>query len=367
MDLETRLELIKRPPTEEIITEKELRELLETKQRIVAYDGFEPSGLLHLGSGVLRAIKLQDFLDAKIDFIIYLADWFAYLNNKLGGDIEAIRKAGEYFIEGWKACGVDTEKIKIVWASEMIKQPEYWETFLKLSKLVTIKRTLRAVTIAGRTESEVKHPSLLIYPLMQTTDVFMLNDGKGVDICQLGMDQRKVNMLAREIAEKFGRKKPIAIHHHLLLGLQKGERMGKFDENAQINEEISFKMSKSKPDTAIFIHDSEAEIRRKILKAYCPPKVVENNPVLEIAKYIIFRKFEKIVIKRKVEYGGNLEIQSYQELENVYRAGELHPLDLKNAVIDYLNEILRPIREHFEKNKRAKELYDAVRSFSVTR
>lgn len=43
MDVETKLQLIK-SVGEEIITEQELKELLETKKRPVAYDGFEPSG-----------------------------------------------------------------------------------------------------------------------------------------------------------------------------------------------------------------------------------------------------------------------------------------------------------------------------------
>ncbi|MDI6806311.1 MAG: hypothetical protein QMD14_00655 [Candidatus Aenigmarchaeota archaeon] len=43
MDVETRLQLIKNIG-EEIITEDELRRLLETKEHPVAYDGFEPSG-----------------------------------------------------------------------------------------------------------------------------------------------------------------------------------------------------------------------------------------------------------------------------------------------------------------------------------
>ncbi|MCS7094155.1 MAG: tyrosine--tRNA ligase [Candidatus Aenigmarchaeota archaeon] len=367
MDLEERLRLIKLPPIEEIVTEEELIELLRTKEKIVAYDGFEPSGLMHLGTGILRAIKLKDFLDAKIDFIIYIADWFAYLNNKFGGNIELIRKAGEYFIEGWKACGVDISKIKIVWCSDLVKDVEYWETFMKISKTVTIKRALRAVTVAGREESDVKSPSLIIYPLMQATDVLMLNDKKGVDICELGMDQRKVNMLVREIVEEFGRKKPVAIHHHLLRGLQTDVKMGSFDENETINKEISLKMSKSKPETCIFIHDTREDIERKIMNAFCPPKDVENNPVVEIVKYIIFRKFDSFTVKRKEKYGGNLEFKSYEEFEKSYKNGEIHPMDLKVSVIEYLDEILRPVREHFEKNKKARELYEIVRDATITR
>ena len=319
---------------------------------------------MHLGTGVLRIIKLKDFLDAKIDFIFYIADWFAYLNDKLGGDITLIRKCGEYFIEGWKAISkvfdVDFNKVKIVWASDLIKDVEYWETFLRISKLATIKRVLRAVTIAGRKEAEVKKSALLIYPLMQATDILMINDKKGVDICQLGMDQRRVNMLLREIAEKLGRKKPVAIHHHLLAGLQGPKKMGGYDENEAIDRQISAKMSKSKPETCIFIHDSEEDIKRKIKNAFCPPQQVENNPIMEICKYIIFRKFDTIVIKREEKYGGNLEIQSYEVLEKIYLEGKVHPLDLKNSVAEYLNLILEPIRKSFESGK-ARELYEAIK------
>ena len=80
--IDRKIDLIRREPTEEIVTEEELRHLLLSKSNVRAYDGFEPSGLLHLGSGLLRAIKLQDFIDAGIHFILYIADWFAYLNNK---------------------------------------------------------------------------------------------------------------------------------------------------------------------------------------------------------------------------------------------------------------------------------------------
>ena len=47
--------------------------------------------------------------------------------------------------------------------------------------------------IAGREESSEMPAAQIFYPCMQCADVFFLK----ADICQLGMDQRKVNMLAR--------------------------------------------------------------------------------------------------------------------------------------------------------------------------
>ena len=55
---------------------------------------------------------------------------------------------------------------------------------------------------------------------MQCTDIFFLR----ADICQLGVDQRKVNMLAREYCDFAGIKlKPIILSHHMLYGLFKGQ------------------------------------------------------------------------------------------------------------------------------------------------
>ncbi len=351
MDVETRMELILREPTEEVVTEEELRELLETKEKPSAYDGFEPSGLAHLGSGLLRAIKLEDMLKAKVRFKLLIADWYAWINNKLGGDMEKIKKAGEYLVEVWKACGVDTEKVEIVWFSSFVSDPEYWKKVIQIAKLTTVKRMLRCSPIMGRKEGEMNYTAQLFYPAMQAADPFHLR----VDICQLGMDQRHATMLSREVAEKLGYAKPVCVHHHLLLGLQAKQRMGK--------EDFEAKMSKSKPMSAIFVHDSEQEIKEKLRKAFCPPSA-EANPVLEILRYIIFRKFDAVEIKTK---HGEESFSCYSDVEKAYVSGEIHPLDLKEAAAEKLCEILKPVREHFEKNKRARELYETVKGFEITR
>lgn len=358
MDIETRLELIKRPPTEEIITEQDLRELLETKQKPVAYDGFEPSGLLHLGSGILRAIKINDLLEAKIDFILLVADWFGYINNKMGGDLDLIKKVGEYFIEGWRACGVDIKKVKIVWTSDAVKDPSYWKGVIDVAKSVTVQRTIRASPIMGRKEMEMQYTAQLFYPMMQVWDPFYI----GADILQLGMDQRHATILSRELAPKLGQTPRVCIHHHLLVGLHGIRRMGREIAILQTEE----KMSKSKPQSAIFIHDSKKEIEEKINKAFCPEKIVEGNPILEIWKYIILRKFDSRIIKRPSKFGGDLEIQKYEELENIFKAGKLHPLDLKKETSLALDEILTPVRKHFEKG-RAKKLYEIIKNAQITR
>ena len=361
MDIETRFDLI-RGVGEEVITEDELREVLQTKTHPVAYDGFEPSGLAHLPFGVFRPLLLKDLLKAGVKFKLWLADWFAWINNKMGGDLEAIRKVGEYFIEVWKAGGVDPEKVEFVWAADSMKS-EYWKRVIRIAKLTSVARATRALTIMGRKAGEMKEVAQYFYPVMQASDVFHLD----VDITQLGVDQRRANILAREVAPKLGIRKPVTVSHHMLLGLQGIKEPEGFEASKERDVEISSKMSKSKPQSCIYVHDSKELIRKKIHEAFCAPKVIDNNPMLDYSKHIIFRAFKTIDIDRPKKFGGPLSFANYEELEESFRAGNLHPVDLKNTVAEYLEKMIKPIRGHFEKNKKAKSLYEFVRKQEITR
>jgi len=360
LDLEEKIRVFKKVG-EEIITEEELRELLTTKENPIAYDGFEPSGLAHLPFAVYRVINLQELLNIGVRFRLLIADWFAWINKKMGGDLYKIRKVGEYFIEVWKASGLDINKVEIFWTSDIVADKEYWKYVISIARNTTLNRALRTLTIMGRSKGELQEVAQLFYPMMQVADIFWLK----ADICQLGLDQRRANILAREVGPKIGLWKPVIVSHHMLMGLEGLKKPEGFDENEEIDLAISSKMSKSKPETSIFIHDDEETIRKKIRRAYCPEKEVRNNPILDYCKHIIFRKFESFLVERK--YGEKIEFWSYEELEKYYREGKIHPLDLKEAVAHYLNEIIKPIREHFEKDKKARELYSLVKSYEVTR
>ena len=180
----------------------------------------------------------------------------------------------------------------------------------------------------GRTKTDLKMTAQLFYPMMQCADIFHLE----ADICQLGLDQRRANMLAREVGPKLGWWKPVIVSHHMLMGLEGKRQPEGYDENQAFDQQISSKMSKSQPDTCIYVHDSYEAIQNKIQKAFCPPKIIEGNPILEYCKYIIFRKCENLEITRSARYGGDLEIPDYAELSQLYATGTIHPLDLKKAI-----------------------------------
>lgn len=357
MKQEDRLNLIKEVG-EEIITEDGLKEVLEKKQPI-AYDGFEPSGKAHIAQGILRAININKMIKAGCRFKMLVADWHGWANNKMGGDLEKIQAVGKYLIEVWKSCGMNLDKVEFVWASDLVKDDEYWKKVMQVARNSTVRRIIRCGQIMGRKENEVLQASQILYPCMQAADIFHLN----VDICQLGMDQRKVNVLARELAPKLGCIAPVIVSHHMLMGLQQPPG----PEVTHEERMMAMKMSKSKPDTAIFMTDTEEEVKRKIAKAYCPENVVIDNPIMEYCKHLIFERFKTMEIKRPEKFGGDLNIEYYTKLEKLFGEGKLHPMDLKNAVADYTNKMLEPVRKHFKKNAKANKLLSVVNKLEVTR
>jgi tyrosyl-tRNA synthetase len=362
LDIEKRIELICRPPTEEVLTPEDLRRLLETEEHPIAYDGWEPSGLVHLGTGLICVYKIKDFIEAGIRYKAYLSTWHAWLNNKLGGDLKLIRKAADLFKYSWIALGVPADKVEFIYSDELYNDLKYWETTVKVARELSIARVTRTLEIAGRKESEARHVSDYLYTPMQVADIFHMQ----VKICQLGIDQRKANVVAREIGEKLGFWKPVCVHHSYLQGLAKPPvwPVPKEKEREILS---SIKMSKSKPETCIFIYDKPEEIRKKISMAFCPEKIVEYNPILEICKFIIFREKETFAVDRPARFGGPIEFHSLQDLQKAYREGKLHPQDLKNAVAEELANILKPVREYFETNEKAKECLNTVKEATITR
>jgi len=375
--MEKILELIFDTPTEEVLTKERLIELLDQKVNLRHYIGFEISGFVHLGTGILCMKKVADLQKAGIETIIFLADYHSWINKKLGGDLSTIRKvAGGYFKEALKKSleivGGDPKKVNFVLGSELYEKLgiEYLELVLKISMNTTLSRIKRSLTIMGRKESESLSFAQLIYPSMQVADIFALN----VNIAHGGMDQRKAHVIAIEVGEKIGKYKPIALHHHLLIGLNIDQEIrekilkAKKENKREMFEEgiIEIKMSKSKPQGAIFIHDREEEIKEKIMKAFCPPKEIELNPVLELAKYIVFGigKSELEIIN--VKTNERKIYNSYSDLEKDYIEGKIHPMDLKIAVSKAICEMLEPSRKYFLEGP-GKKYLEELKELKITR
>ncbi|VEU41397.1 unnamed protein product [Pseudo-nitzschia multistriata] len=329
------------------------------------YDGFEPSGRMHIAQGVFKAMNVNKctFPGTNSTFIFWVADWFALMNDKMGGDLDKIKTVGKYLLEVWKAAGMDLSNVKFKWCSEEFTThaDKYWPNMLDIARRFNVTRIKKCCQIMGRMEGSLTSAQVL-YPLMQCTDIFFLK----ADICQLGVDQRKVNMLARDycVAAKI-KNKPIILSHHMLFGLKAGQE----------------KMSKSDPDSAVFMEDTAEDVERKIMSAYCPTTEDEKtetdtggeedagkasmqlkeikikNPCLDYIENIIFSP------PGATFTAGGTNYTDFETVRDKFLAGDISEEELKRGLIDELNKLLEPVRHHFTTDENAKDLLSKVRQY----
>lgn len=324
MDILKKLELIKRN-TEEIIGEEELVKLLKEKKNPVIYWGTAPTGRPHVGY-FLPALKIADFLRAGFKVKILLADLHAALDNV---PWSALEKRYEYYAKiiplMIQVIGVNAKNLEFVKGSDYQLKPDYMLDVLRLSSITSIHDANKA---AAETVKMGENPKVsgLIYPLMQMADEEWLK----VDAQLGGLDQRKIMVLAREKLPKLCYKSRIEILNPLIPGLI-GEKMSASDEKSKID-----------------LLDGPDVVKRKLNNAECY-EGNPNNGVMVFLKFVIFSikkdNHKKFIVKRDKRFGGKIEYSSYESVEKDFIAKKLHPLDLKNAVADEINEMLKPIQK----------------------
>ena len=325
MDTAERVDLVSRH-TQEVVKDEELRELFEDGTPS-AYIGYAPTGEMHIGHFTTMR-KLADFLRAGVEVTVLIADLHAHLDdNKSPFDLLDARSAYyETAIEGMiEAAGADPEDVEFVRGTEFQLEEDYTLEMYRMAAETTISRTQRAASEVVR-ESESPNLGGLIYPLMQTLDVKALD----ADIAYGGVDQRGIYMLSREVLPDHGGESPVCVFAPLLSGLSGG------------------KMSASDAASKVNLTDSPEAVEEKIGQAYCPAGEVEDNGVLEYLDHLVFPVLavddEPFVVTRPEEYGGDLTYDSYDEVEDDFVSGELHPADLKPAVADAISAVIDPVR-----------------------
>ncbi len=357
-DVGARLALVERN-TAELLTRDEIAASLASGRTIQHYIGFEISGLIHLGSGLVSMGKVRDFMEAGITCRVFLADWHTWINDKLDGNLDTIRRfATSYFAQGMKAsllaAGGDPSRLEIVLASDLYRSTsDYWAGVVEVAKHTSLARMQRSITILGRSEGDSVDFAKLMYPAMQAADIF----AQGVTLAHAGMDQRKAHVIARDTAlhlkvqrlvdENGASVKPAAVHHPLLQGLRK-PAVWPVPPGQEKNAMTSMKMSKSDAGSAIFIHDTPDQIRRKVAKAFCPPEpeYVAFNPVLDWSKQLVFGVMGRS-FSLSSQDGSSTVFEHFSELEKAFREGKVHPGDLKNSLSTHLIDILEPVRKQY--------------------
>lgn len=317
-----KLNLVKRN-TAEIIGEDELEKLLKENKEPSAYIGTTPTGIPHIGY-FIWGIKIVDLLNAGFRVKILLADLHAALDNTPWENLEHRYNFYAKIIPLMvKAMGANIDKLEFVKGSSFQLSKEYVLDMFKMTSNTSVHDCHKA---ASEVVKLGKSPKLsgYIYPLMQALDEEYLK----IDMQIGAVDQRKIMVLAREQLPKLGYKKRIELMLPFLPGL------------------IGKKMSASVEASKISLMDTPAIVKKKVKSA----DFEEGNPdngTMAFFKNIVFvllgDKNEKLIIERPEKFGGNMEFQTYEELEKAVKEKSIHPLDVKNTAAAQITNLLSEI------------------------
>ncbi|KAJ3023969.1 Tyrosine--tRNA ligase, cytoplasmic [Thoreauomyces humboldtii] len=308
------------------------------------YWGTATTGKPHIAYFVPMS-KIADFLKADCHVTVLFADLHGYLDNmKAPWEQLALRtKYYEHLIKAMLvSIGVSIAKLKFVVGTDYQLSREYT---LDAYKLLAMTSEHDARKAGAEVVKQVESPMMsgLVYPLLQALDEEYLK----VDAQFGGVDQRKIFTFAQDALPQLGYKKRAHFMNPMVTGLR------------------GSKMSASDPDSKVDLLDDRETVKRKITKAFCELGNVENNPLLEFLKIVVFpartltNPDYKFVVTRAEKFGGDLSFSTYQEIEDAFREQKLHPTDLKMGTADAINALLEPIRETFQNAELQKLAADA--------
>ena len=326
----------------EIIGDSELREKLSTGNPLKVYWGTSPTGSPSFAY-FLPMIKICQLLKAGCEVQILFADLHAYLDAmKTTWDLLKIRT--EYYQivikEIISSLGGDVNKIKFVKGSDYQLTPEYTIDVYKFLSKVTIEHAQKAGAEVVK-QSDNPLMSGLVYPLLQVLDEVYLKTDAELG----GLDQRKIFMMSRDHLQKLGYKSNIHLMNPMI---------------PSINSKSGEKMSSSEPNSKIGLLDTTKEIKKKINKGFLEESNTDSG-LFKILELIVFpsiqlKGLDKFVINRDEKWGGKLEFDSIEEVKKQYESNSIAPPDIKLGLSDYIDGLVKPIRDKFEEPE-MKELY----------
>ncbi|MEZ0394468.1 MAG: tryptophan--tRNA ligase [Desulfurococcaceae archaeon] len=219
---------------------------LRRGEKVAVLTGVMPTGKPHLATLVLfEELRLLQEMGAHVKFAV--ADAEAY---------SVRREERKEAIEN----GLELVAHAIAWGIDPSRAEFYFQTAMDDNYYRLIQMFSRKVTMA---ELEAIYgdlsPSKIVSVLTQAADILHLQlpsyGGYRYVLVPVGIDQDPHLRLARDLAERFrgelGLERPASIYHKLMRGLDGGG-----------------KMSKSRPDSAIFVDDDEEVAARKVMNAF---------------------------------------------------------------------------------------------------
>lgn len=294
---------------------------IESGKGFFLYTGRGPSGPMHIGHLIpfIMTQWLQKIF--RVNVYIMITDDEKFLHEE-SMELSDVRRWAYENILDIIAVGFDPERTFIFQDTEYIRN--MYPMALKIAKKINFN--LARSVFGFDTSTNV---GLLFYPALQIVPTFF---EKRRCLIPAAIDQDPYWRIQRDLAEKMGYYKAAAIHSKFLPPLTGFEG----------------KMSSSKPETAIYLHDDPKTVRYKIMRyAFSggQPTIelhrkLGGNPDIDVSFQWLYMYFEN-------------DDREIRRIEEEYRSGRLLTGELKEILVERINEFLE---KHREKREKAREL-----------
>ncbi|VDP31189.1 unnamed protein product [Heligmosomoides polygyrus] len=287
-----------------------------------------PKGRFHLGF-LMGLLKLKSIISQGINIegAVLISDMEAFLDNeKVSWNARDARS--EYF---YQLCSFFIEQLGLKEQVRAVKSSDLGSVFSQ-KYVLNLYKMASSVTRDETTVCEGNSLSGNLVPLFYALNHHLLK----TDLAILGEDSAPIAALATKLWTYLKVPPPTQLMVPVMPGC---------DGN---------KMSCSSPDFILDPFDTPKQIKTKVARSFCEPQNLKGNVAMELARLFVFPLLEGegLDILRSPENGGNVSVKSYKELEHEFVHGSnpdfpLHPGDLKNAVVGFLNRFFDPARAHF--------------------
>lgn len=312
--------------------------------------GDTPTGKLHLGHWV-GSLENRVRMQKDYDCFFVIANMHAF-TTRAETPAEIHQNVIEIVLD-YLAAGIDPKKSTIFLHSEI---PAISEMTFFFSMLLPFSRVLRNPTI----KDEIRDKKLgdnysfgfLLYPVGQVADILVFRP----DIVPVGEDQVPHVEMTREIARRFNQLYCNVDSHTLdkdylkagglfpIVDVVMGRSKRLVGIGPPTSEGKLLKMSKSL-NNAIYLSDSNDEIKKKVMAMYTDPKrlkatdkgTIENNPL-----WIFHDIF-------------NADKNWVEEAKLRYQEGKIGDVECKRKLIDVLVALIEPLQN--ERLKLEKDLH----------
>lgn len=225
--------------------------------------GIQPTGSIHIGA-YLGAISQWKELQELGECIFFIADLHALTvpQEPKTFSKNVIETATELL-----AAGLDPAKC-IIFVQSQIKEHTELNWFLNTITPVTELERMTQYKEKAKTFKQNINAGLLDYPVLQAADILLYQ----TDSVPVGQDQKQHLELTKTIARKFNQKYGETFKVPEALLLKTGAKIMSLGNPKK-------KMSKSQPQTCLYIFDEPEAIKKKIMTAVTDTgKTIKYNP-----------------------------------------------------------------------------------------